>query len=47
LEQRAHGPCLPVQRPMGQMRSFYLSIDQIRVDPLLWLLVCPPAKKLD
>ena len=47
LEQRTDSPCLPVQIRESQIRSFYFSVSQISVDPLLWLLERPRAKKFD
>jgi hypothetical protein len=47
LEQCTNSPCLPIQGREGQIRSLYLSIDQVSIDPLLWLLERPPAKKFD
>jgi len=38
---------LPVHGREVQIRPFYFSIDQISVDPLLWLLERPPAQKFD
>jgi hypothetical protein len=47
LERCTNSACLPLQVRQGQIRSFYLSVNQVSVDPLLWLLECPPVKQLD